>query len=115
MTRQDGRVPTRRFEGVIGRDWRDSTPWWPPEPVLPPDAPNVLLVVLDDVGYAQLGCYGSDIATPTIDGLADEGVRLANFHTTALCSPTTASSRNGSGWSGCRPEKANAGLRSSIK
>jgi arylsulfatase A-like enzyme len=81
---------TQRFEGVVGRDWRDSTPWWPPETVLPADAPNVLLIVLDDVGYAQLGCYGSDISTPTIDRLAAEGVRLSNFHTTALCSPTRA-------------------------
>jgi arylsulfatase len=47
-------------------------------------------VVLDDVGFAQLGCYGSDIATPTIDAAASAGVRLANFHTTALCSPTRA-------------------------
>jgi arylsulfatase len=78
------------FQGVIGRDWRDSTPWWPPEPRPPDGAPNVLLVVLDDVGFAQLGCYGSDIATPNIDRLADGGVRLANFHTTALCSPTRA-------------------------
>ncbi len=78
----------QHFEGVIGRDWRDSTPWWPEEPAAPRGAPNVLLIVLDDVGYAQLGCYGSDIATPTIDALAADGVRLANFHTTALCSPT---------------------------
>ena len=48
----------------------------------------MLLIVLDDVGYAQLGCYGSDISTPNIDRLAADGVRLANFHTTALCSPT---------------------------
>ena len=54
----------------------------------PEGAPNVVLIVLDDVGYAQLGCYGSDIATPNIDRLAAGGVRLANFHTTALCSPT---------------------------
>jgi arylsulfatase A-like enzyme len=47
-------------------------------------------MVLDDVGYAQLGCYGSDIATPNIDGLAAGGVRLSNFHTTSLCSPTRA-------------------------
>jgi arylsulfatase len=47
-------------------------------------------VVLDDVGYAQLGCYGSDLETPVLDGLAATGVRLANFHTTALCSPTRA-------------------------
>jgi arylsulfatase len=78
------------FGGVVGETWRDSTPWWPPEPAAPPGAPNVVLVVLDDVGYAQLGCYGSDIETPNIDRLAAEGVRLARFHTTALCSPTRA-------------------------
>src|SRR5258708_27688664 len=76
------------FEGVIGRDFRTSTPWWPPDPEPPAGAPNVLMLVLDDVGFAQLGCYGSDIATPTFDGLASTGVRMTNFHTTALCSPT---------------------------
>ncbi len=54
----------------------------------PAGAPNVVYVVLDDVGYAQLGCYGSIIDTPNIDALAAQGVRLANFHTAALCSPT---------------------------
>ncbi len=78
------------FGGKIGRDWRDSEPWWPPVPTPPDGAPNVVLVVLDDVGFAQLGCYGSDIETPRIDGLAAEGIRLTNFHTTALCSPTRA-------------------------
>lgn len=53
-------------------------------------APNVVVIVLDDTGFAQLGCYGSDIATPEIDGLAQRGVRLTNFHTTAVCSPTRA-------------------------
>jgi arylsulfatase len=53
-------------------------------------APNVVVVVLDDVGFAQLGCYGSDIGTPAIDALAARGVRLTNFHTTAVCSPTRA-------------------------
>ena len=76
------------FAGVIGPTWRESTPWWPPEPEPPANAPNVVLLVLDDVGFAQLGCYGSDIATPNIDGLAAGGIRLANFHTTSLCSPT---------------------------
>jgi arylsulfatase len=78
----------QEFQGVIGPSWRESTPWWPPEPTAPEGAPNVVLIVLDDVGYAQLGCYGSDIDTPNIDRLAAGGVRLANFHTTALCSPT---------------------------
>ncbi len=74
--------------GEIGDTWRESTPWWPAVPTPPVGAPNVLVIVLDDVGYGQLGCYGSDIDTPNIDRLAAEGVRLANFHTTALCSPT---------------------------
>ena len=79
------------FGGVIGPTWRESTAWWPPDPEPPAGAPNVVLVVLDDVGYAQLGCYGSDIDDArTSTRLAGGGVRLANFHTTALCSPTRA-------------------------
>jgi arylsulfatase len=78
------------FGGTIGRTWRESKPWWPEQPARPAGAPNVMLIVLDDVGYAQLGCFGSEIETPILDGLAAGGVRLANFHTTALCSPTRA-------------------------
>jgi len=78
------------FQGTIGRYHHESEPWWP-EPVRAPEgAPNVLVVVLDDVGYAQLGCFGSDLDTPTFDRLAAGGLRYANFHTTALCSPTRA-------------------------
>ena len=78
------------FGGVIGRYRNESTAWWP-DPVRPPaGAPNVLVVLLDDVGFAQLGCFGSDIATPTFDRLAANGLRYTNFHTTALCSPTRA-------------------------
>jgi len=79
-----------RFGGTIGRYRSESTPWWP-EPVHPPaGAPNVVVVLLDDVGFAQLGCFGSDIETPTFDRLAGGGLRYTNFHTTALCSPTRA-------------------------
>src|SRR5437016_4422394 len=81
-------MDTPAFEGVIGRYAEESKPWWPPARRAPKDAPNVLLVVLDDVGFAQLGCFGSDIATPVLDGLAAGGLRYRNFHTTALCSPT---------------------------
>src|SRR3954447_346393 len=80
--RRSERVGGRHFRGVIGRDRRTSTPWWPPEEQPPAGAPNVLMLVLDDVGFAQLGCYGSDIATPALDGLAQHGLRLTNFHTT---------------------------------
>ncbi len=78
------------FAGTIGRYHWQSEPWWPEEPRPPDGAPNVLLVVLDDVGFAQLGCYGSDIDTPNLDTLAAGGLRYTNFHTTALCSPTRA-------------------------
>jgi arylsulfatase len=81
-------VEPDEFQGTIGRDWRDSEPWWPDPERAPAGSPNVVLVVLDDVGFAQLGCYGSDIDTPTFDRLAANGLRYTGFHTTALCSPT---------------------------
>ncbi|MEY2478229.1 MAG: hypothetical protein QOG87_3544 [Actinomycetota bacterium] len=77
------------FAGHIGRTYQDSTPWWP-------DLPkglgglNVVMIVLDDTGFAHFGCYGSELATPNIDALAQNGVRYTSFHTTALCSPSRA-------------------------
>ena len=78
------------FGGKVGRTFEDSVGWWPALDAAPDGAPNVVMVLLDDVGYAQFGAYGSDIATPTFDRLAGAGRRYANFHTTALCSPTRA-------------------------
>lgn len=75
------------FAGVIGRTLAESTPWWP-EP--PAGGPNVVMIVLDDVGFAHFGCYGSTLTTPNIDRLAAGGLRYTDFHTTALCSPTRA-------------------------
>ena len=76
------------FGGRIGRTYRDSTPWWPPPARL--GGPNVVMIVLDDTGFAHFGCYGSDLATPSIDRLAAGGLRYTSFHTTALCSPSRA-------------------------
>jgi arylsulfatase len=62
-------------------------------PSMPPfrtGAPNVIVVVFDDLGFAHLGSYGSDLSTPNIDRLAARGLRFTNFHTTAICSPTRA-------------------------
>ena len=56
-----------------------------------PGAPNIVMIVLDDLGFAQLGCYGAEIATPNIDQLADQGLRYSSFHVTSLCGPTRAS------------------------
>jgi arylsulfatase A-like enzyme len=67
-----------------------ATPARPADPTYRPGMPNVMIVILDDLGFAGLGCYGSDIDTPTFDGLAASGVRFTNFHTTAVCSPTRA-------------------------
>jgi len=80
------------FKGKIAKKYEDSQEWWP-EPVRPhPDAPNVLILLLDDVGFAQLGqSFGGLIETPNIDRLASNGLRFNNFHTTALCSPSRAS------------------------
>ena len=78
------------FEGVIERTQAESTPWWP-TPAHPGDqAPNVVVMLLDDTGFAQLGCYGSDMSTPNIDRLAENGLRYTNFHVTPLCSPSRA-------------------------
>jgi arylsulfatase A-like enzyme len=79
-----------RPRAVIGRTVADCTPAFDPLPRPHADAPNVVLVVLDDLGFAQLGCFGSDVATPAIDGIAAGGLRMNRFHVTSLCSPTRA-------------------------
>ena len=76
------------FKGKIGFTMEDSTPDWNMPPRPPAGSPNVLMIVLDDVGYGHLGCYGGPIETPNIDALAARGLRYTNWHTTALCSPT---------------------------
>jgi arylsulfatase len=76
---------------TIGTTVADSTPWWPTPLPRGEQHRNVLVVLLDDVGFADFGCYGSAIATPTIDALADDGIRMTGFHTTAMCSTTRAS------------------------
>lgn len=78
------------FQGLIGRTVADSTPWWPSSPRPAPGAPNVVVVLIDDLGFAQLNCFGSDMVTPSIDVLAAGGLRYTNFHVTPLCSPTRA-------------------------
>jgi arylsulfatase A-like enzyme len=75
---------------TIGRTIAESTPAFTPPTRPPSGAPNVVLVVLDDLGFGQLGSFGSDLATPNLDRLAAEGLRYNRFHVTALCSPTRA-------------------------
>ena len=81
---------SKPFRGVINVDIRDSEPDWTPfEPPRAPDgAPSVVYIVLDDVGFSAIGCYGGPVETPNIDRIAAQGVRYTQWHTTALCSPT---------------------------
>src|SRR4029078_12029134 len=97
------------YEGKIGRTVYESKPHWPEWPRPRDGAPNVVVVLFDDLGFAPLGCYGSSLATPDIDKprsgaslatpridkLAAGGLRYTNFHTTALCSPTRAALMTG--------------------
>ncbi len=79
------------FKGTIGKTLNDSEPWFELPQHPGEDAPNVVVVLLDDTGFAQLGCYGSSIDTENIDNLAADGMQFTNFHVTPLCSPTRAS------------------------
>jgi arylsulfatase len=81
---------TQEFGGKIARSYAESEEWWA-EPVRPPEgAPNVIIFLLDDTGFGQIGSFGGLIQTPNIDRLAANGLRYNNFHTTALCSPSRA-------------------------
>ena len=64
---------------------------WPAEPAAPAGAPNIVFVLVDDVGFSDIGCFGGEINTPNLDQLAAEGVRFTNFHVNPMCSPTRAS------------------------
>ena len=78
------------FRGTIGTTYANSTPSATPTIHAPTAAPNVLVVLIDDAGYAQSGTFGGLIPTPTLDRLAAGGVRYTRFHVTALCSPSRA-------------------------
>jgi arylsulfatase len=81
------------WNGQVAVDIRDSEPDWTPflQPQAPEGAPNVLMIVWDDVGYGAMDVFGGPIETPTLRRIADTGLRYSNFHTTALCSPTRSS------------------------
>lgn len=79
------------FQGRIERTVPQSEAWFAEPPHPGEDAPNVVIVLLDDTGFAQFGCYGSSIETPNVDALAAAGLQFTNFHVTPLCSPTRAS------------------------
>ncbi len=92
-TERGGNDVARRFSGKIAVDIRDSEPDWAPflAPAAPAGAPNVLMIAWDDLGYATMDTFGGPVQCPNMARIAARGVKFANFHTTALCSPTRAS------------------------
>ncbi|MGW4891831.1 arylsulfatase [Kitasatospora sp. NPDC004240] len=84
------RDPYQGFPGTVGRTFAESTPAWPARTRPPKGAPNIVVVLIDDMGYSDIGPFGSEIPTPTLDRLAEQGVKLANYHTMPLCSPARA-------------------------
>ncbi|MCW3477189.1 arylsulfatase [Limobrevibacterium gyesilva] len=89
----DGRYlppPAQPFRGQIGLNADQSKPAWPMRVVPPKGAPNILLIMTDDVGFGAPSTFGGVIPTPTLDRIANDGLRYTNFHSTALCSPTRA-------------------------
>jgi arylsulfatase len=78
------------FEGRIGRTREESTPWWPPVPRAPAGSPNIVVIYMDDMGYSDIGCYGSEIETPNIDAIAARGLRFNHYTTHPICSPARA-------------------------
>ncbi len=81
--------PYAGFGGSIGDRVAASDSWWPERPEAA-GKPNVVVVLVDDVGFADIGCFGSEIDTPNLDRLAEEGLRLSNFNVAPMCSPTRA-------------------------
>ena len=89
----DGRYlppPDQPFQGEINLNALQSKPAWPARVVPPKGAPNILLILTDDVGFGAPSTFGGVIPTPSLDRIAANGLRYTNFHTTSLCSPTRA-------------------------
>jgi arylsulfatase A-like enzyme len=82
--------PALPFGGEINLNAAQSKTWWPPRIVPPENAPNILLIMTDDVGFGAPSTFGGVIPTPALDRIADMGLRYTQFHSTALCSPTRA-------------------------
>jgi hypothetical protein len=85
-----GTAPQPAFGGVIKEQAVRSKPWWAPRIVPPQDAPNILLIITDDAGFGVASTFGGVIPAPTLDRVANEGLRCNNIHSTALCSPSRA-------------------------
>jgi arylsulfatase len=87
----DPLAPYAGHGGTVGRVFATSEPWWPERRRAREGAPNIGVMMCDDIGYSDIGCYGSEIPTPNLDRLAAEGMRFTDYHSTPMCSPTRAS------------------------
>src|ERR1700733_14825306 len=76
------------YQGVVGKTLNDSKEWWAQPAKAPAGAPNIVLIILDDVGFGASSAFGGVIRTPTLDSLANNGLRYTNFNTAAICAPT---------------------------
>ena len=82
--------PFPPFQGEIGKTYQESEAAWPELPTPPEGAPNIVVILLDDVGFGQPSTFGGLIPMPELDALAEEGLRFTRFHTTAICGPSRA-------------------------
>src|SRR5271166_4225180 len=94
-------LPEPPFKGVIGKTYKESKEDWPKVPTAPQDAPNVVLILLDDVGFGQTSTFGGLIPTPNLDKLASKGLKYNRFHTTAICGPSRAALLTGRNHHSC--------------
>ncbi|MFT3798328.1 sulfatase-like hydrolase/transferase [Microbacterium sp.] len=93
------------FEGVVATRSSQSTPWWPRPRRAPEGAPNIVVVLVDDMGFSDVSPFGGEIDTPAVQALADTGYRFSNFHATPLCSPSRAALLTGA-----NPHRAGFGM-----
>jgi arylsulfatase A-like enzyme len=94
-------IPEPKFKGKIGKTYKESKSDWPDPPKAPDGAPNVVIILLDDVGFGQVSTFGGPVPTPELDKLADSGLRYNRFHTTAICGPSRAALLTGRNHHNC--------------
>lgn len=87
--------PAANWQGKMGRTFTESKPHWPDPVKAPEGAPNIVVILLDDLGFAEMGCFGSEIETPNMDRLAANGLRFNNYTTVPMCAPARAAIMTG--------------------
>jgi arylsulfatase A-like enzyme len=94
-------IPEPPFQGKIGKTYQESEAAWPEVPKPPAGAPNIVIILLDDVGFGQVGTFGGPVPTPALDKLAANGLKYNRFHTTAICGPSRAALMTGRNHHNC--------------